>query len=342
MATLLAIESSCDETSVAMLDAETGTVLSCVVRNQLATHARYGGVIPEVAARDHLTTLPVLVDLAWQRSGRERSDLVAIGVTQGPGLLGALLVGVQYARSYGSVAQVPVYGINHLEGHILAAEIESNIAWPHLTVLASGGHTMILLVRGYGQYECLAQTVDDAIGEAYDKVARLIGLHYPGGPHVMHAARRGDANRHPLPRPLLRSGDGRISMSGLKTAIIDAMRPLGEDGVAAEADHFAAAFETAVGDVLVAKSQWVYEQAKHKGASPRALVFTGGVAANAYLRERLQTLAHQLGIAFVVPAFEYCTDNAAMIGRAALRRWQQASAPDVDLEPRSRWPLDSR
>lgn len=339
MGALLAIESSCDETSVALLDADSGAVLSCVVRNQLATHARYGGVIPEVAARDHLTTLPILVDLAWQRSGRSRGDLAAIGVTQGPGLLGALLVGVQYARSYGAFAQVPVYGINHLEGHILASEIEAQLQWPYITVLASGGHTMILLVRGYGEYEVLAQTVDDAVGEAYDKVVRLIGLPYPGGPHVMQAARRGDPTRFDLPRPLLRSDDGRISMSGLKTAVIDAMRSLGEVQALQQADHMAAAFEAAVGDVLVSKSRWVYHQARRQGAAARALVFTGGVAANAYLRGRLQVLAHELGITFVVPAFEYCTDNAAMIGRAALRRWRQADPADADLEPRSRWPL---
>lgn len=342
MRALLAIESSCDETSVAILDAESGSVCACVVRNQLATHARYGGVIPEVAARDHLTSLPVLVDLAWQSSGLKRSDLAVIGVTQGPGLLGALLVGVQFARSYGALAGVPVYGINHLEGHILAAEIESQLQFPYVTVLASGGHTMVLLVHSYGNYECLAQTVDDAVGEAYDKVARLIGLPYPGGPHVMQAARRGDPAHFKLPRPLLHSNDGRISMSGLKTAVIDVLRPLGEAGVAEQGDNLAAAFEAAVGDVLVAKTRWVCQQATARALQPRALVFTGGVAANAYLRQRLDELARQLHIPFVVPSFEYCTDNAAMIGRATLRCWQHGTAADVDLEPRSRWPLDSR
>lgn len=335
---LLAIESSCDETSVALLDSP-GNVIGCWTRSQIERHKKWGGVVPEVAARDHLAALDTLVRLALTESGIKLTEISAIGVTRGPGLIGALLVGVQYARTLAALQQIPVYGVNHLSGHIQAAEIEQEVAWPALALLVSGGHTLMVSANREGEYKKYAGTVDDAVGEAYDKVAKLLGLPYPGGPVVMKAAATGNASRFAFPRPLLHSGDGRISMSGLKTAVVRAARECGADALQSAIPDLCAGFQAAVSDVLAGKATFALQQMAEDGNPARSLLFTGGVAANQVLRARLQQVAVEHGLQWCVPSFEYCTDNAAMIGASACIRWQNGEPGDMDLEPLNRWSL---
>lgn len=334
---LLAIESSCDETSVALLS-RTGQIRACIVRSQIALHIPYGGVVPELAARDHLRVLPLAVEQALDEAEAGLEQVGAIAVTQGPGLVGALLVGVQYARTLGRLLGVPVYGINHLFGHILAARLEDDLPLPALVLLVSGGHTQLVGVDEALHCTVLGGTVDDAVGEAFDKVAKLLDLPYPGGPEVSRRAANGHASRFDLPRPLWRSGDGRISMSGLKTAVVRVARELGRDRLEAATDDLCASFEQAVVDVLVRKTLWALSQMSD--SPPKAVLLTGGVAANPALRQALAELAAREGLIFCVPDPRYCTDNAAMIGAAGLVRWLAEDPGDRDLEPRSRWSLE--
>jgi N6-L-threonylcarbamoyladenine synthase len=329
---LLAIESSCDETSVALMDSD-GIVLGCLTRNQLEMHAIHGGVIPEVAARDHLKVLSPLVRQLLVETKTNARDIAGIAATQGPGLVGALLVGLQYAQGFAAYRDIPVYGVNHLEGHVLAALLEGDLALPALAAVVSGGHTQLVLVSEIGEYEIVASTVDDAVGEAFDKVARLLELPYPGGPEIMKLAEEGKPGIA-LPRPLLHSGDGRISMSGLKTAVVEKIKELGIDELDRYKADLARSFQEAVADVLVQKIEDAFVQ-----NSFQSLIFTGGVAANRYLRGVFSEWAASRSLQFVAPRFEFCTDNAAMIARAAFPRWKAEEPGTQDLEPRSRWPL---
>ena len=343
MTHILAIESSCDETAVAIYRGEcrdgNGSILVESVASQIETHARFGGVVPEVASREHLIALPPMVEHALEDAKLALGDIDLLAVTAGPGLMGALLVGSSYARAVGMVHQIPVMAIHHMEGHLLAPGLEGELpAFPFITLLVSGGHTMLVRVDAIGSYEIVGQTLDDAAGECFDKSARLLGLPYPGGPEIARLAVNGDASRFKLPRPMLQKDNLHFSFSGLKTAVMYAVKGVGEAGELDEqaTADMAAAVEQAACEVLVKKSL----RACKAYDAPR-LVIAGGVAANATLRKMLFTQAEAQGVALFMPDPAHCTDNAAMIAYAAFQRLCMGIKPDDDWDARPRWPLDS-
>lgn len=309
---VLGIETSCDETAAAVVAGGT-TVLSSVVSSQIDLHARFGGVVPELAGRAHLVTLGPVIDDAMQQAGVEGRDLAAIAVTKGPGLIGALLVGVSHAKALALGWNVPFVGVNHLEGHLYACLLEvPDLPLPAIVVLVSGGHTMLVHVRAHGDYAILGGTIDDAAGEAYDKVARVLGLGYPGGPIIDKLAKDGNAKNAPFPKGM-RDESYNFSFSGVKTSV--ARRVQGDPSLA-KAD-VAAGFQKAVVDILVEKARRAVVE-----TTAQSLCLAGGVAANSQLRASTQEAADELGVACLLPAFKYCTDNAAMIAAAGWWRYQ--------------------
>ncbi|MDQ6955313.1 MAG: tRNA (adenosine(37)-N6)-threonylcarbamoyltransferase complex transferase subunit TsaD [Mariprofundaceae bacterium] len=335
---ILAIESSCDETAVALYQGDVSTgegriVAECIA-SQIETHARFGGVVPEVASREHLRILPELVDGVMRDAGMEWGDVQAVAVTSGPGLMGALLVGASYARAVGVVQGIPVLPIHHMEGHLLAPGLEGKMPeFPFIALLVSGGHTMLVRVDGIGRYKVIGKTLDDAAGECFDKSARVLGLSYPGGPEIAKLALHGNAARFKLPRPMLQKNNLDFSFSGLKTAVMYAARAVKVLDDVAKQD-LAAGVEAAVSDVLVKKSIKACEQ---EGV-PRLLV-AGGVAANVYLRKLLAKEAEKRGLSVSLPAAAYCTDNAAMIAYAAFQRLCAQGSFDDMWDVKSRWPV---
>jgi N6-L-threonylcarbamoyladenine synthase len=318
---VLGIETSCDETAAAVVAGGT-TVLSSVVSSQIDLHARFGGVVPELAGRAHLVTLGPVIEDALQQAGVDGRDCAAVAVTKGPGLIGALLVGVSHAKALAYGWGVPFVGVNHLEGHLYACLLERpDLPLPAIVLLVSGGHTMLVHVRGMGDYSILGGTIDDAAGEAYDKVARVLGLGYPGGPIIDKLAKDGDPRAVPMPR-LMRDDSYDFSFSGIKTAV--ARKVAGDQSL--DAADVAAGFQKAVVDSLTSKA------AKAVGdTGARALCLAGGVAANSELRARTQQVADELGVECLLPAMKYCTDNAAMIGAAGWWRLQSDGPTPLDI-----------
>ncbi len=340
---ILGIETSCDETGVALYDSATGS-LTHRLHSQIEMHAAYGGVVPELASRDHIRQLTPLIESVVNEGGRSLIDIDAIAVTQGPGLGGALLVGASVAAGLGAALGKPVVGIHHLEGHLLSPLLsEPRPDFPFVALLVSGGHTQLMAVSGVGSYELLGETVDDAAGEAFDKTASLLGLNYPGGPALSKLAETGNTGRYKLPRPMIASGDLDFSFSGLKTAALILKRKLEteNDGALDQQDcaDVAAAFQAAIVDVLVAKSL-----AALKKTGMTRLVVAGGVGANKSLREKLTHAVRKAGGLVFYPPLALCTDNGAMIAFAAAMRLT-ANTPlkenaFASFNIRPRWPLD--
>lgn len=328
---VLGVESSCDETGVALYDTGRGLVAHAL-HSQVAMHSAYGGVVPELASRDHIRRVLPLTRAVMDESGCTLSDLGGIAYTQGPGLAGALLVGAGMARALAYALGIPAVGVHHLEGHLLSPLIsDAPPEFPFVALLVSGGHTQLMQVAGVGRYTLLGETLDDAAGEAFDKTAQLLGLGYPGGPALAKLAANGDPARFSLPRPMLNSGDFDFSFSGLKTAVLTLVRKAG----AASAADIAAAFQAAAVDVLVGKS---LAACTHAGA--RRLVVAGGVGANACLREQLTREAARRGIEVFYPRLEFCTDNGAMIAFAGAQRLAAGVAvDDMGFPVRPRWEL---
>ena len=328
-APILGIETSCDETAAAVLDGD-GNILAEAVHSQLQEHARFGGVVPEVAARAHLTRLPGLVAGVMAQAGLGFSGLGAVAATAGPGLIGGLIVGASYGRGLALARGLPYFAVNHLEGHALTVLLtEPATRFPYLLLLVSGGHCQCVAVRGLGRYRRLGTTLDDAVGEAFDKSAKLLGLPWPGGPHLERLARDGDTKAVPLPRPLLGRQGCDFSFSGLKTAVARAV----QRGFASA--DIAAGFQAAVADTMADRAR----HALRMMPEATALVVAGGVAANAAIREALAREALLAGIPMAAPPPRLCGDNAVMIAWAGLLRWQ-AGLQGMDQAPRPRWPLD--
>ncbi|MDP2121455.1 MAG: tRNA (adenosine(37)-N6)-threonylcarbamoyltransferase complex transferase subunit TsaD [Hoeflea sp.] len=342
---ILGIETSCDETAAAVVHRRedgTGEILSDVVLSQLDLHAAFGGVVPELAARSHVSVLDRLVSEALADSGVALGDIDAIAVTSGPGLIGGLMVGLMTAKAIAMAMALPFLGVNHLEGHALTARLTDNVAFPYLLLLVSGGHTQIVLVNGVGDYERWGTTIDDALGEAFDKTAKLLGLGYPGGPAVEQAALSGVPRRFRLPVPMRRDPRLDFSFSGLKTAVrqmAEAEAPLSDQTIA----DLCLAFQlsvTASLDDRIAMALERFSQRFGTGSRP-ALVVAGGVAANKAIRTTLEARAGKAGFRFIAPPLNLCTDNAAMIAWAGAERMAAGLPFDgLDLAPRSRWPLD--
>jgi N6-L-threonylcarbamoyladenine synthase len=337
--TFLGLESSCDDSAAAVLrDAAGGPrILSSVVRGQASLHAPFGGVVPEIAARAHAEVLDLCVEQALAEAGVALSDLDGVAVTAGPGLIGGVLAGVMTARGLAAAAGLPLWGINHLAGHALTPRLTDGVAFPYLLLLVSGGHGQLLLVNGPDRFRRLGGTIDDAPGEAFDKVAKILGLPQPGGPAVEREAARGTPSV-PLPRPLLDREGCDMSFSGLKTAALRARDALlARDGglrESARAD-LCASFQAAVAEVLGEKSR------RALAMVPEATAFAvaGGVAANGAVRSALTAVAAEAGLPFVAPPLALCTDNAAMIAWAAIERARAGLLPGP-VTARPRWPLD--
>jgi N6-L-threonylcarbamoyladenine synthase len=329
---VLGIETSCDETGVALYDSARG-LLAHEVHTQAALHAEYGGVVPELASRDHIRRTLPLVRRVLARGGARLEQIDAVAYTEGPGLAGALLVGASIAAGLAYGLGVPAIGVHHLEGHLLSPLLSKTPpAFPFVALLVSGGHTQLMEVEGVGRYRLLGETLDDAAGEAFDKTAQVLGLGYPGGPALAQLADRGQRGRHRLPRPMIASGDLEFSFSGLKTAVLTLVRHAALDE-AAKAD-VAAEFQEAVVDVLVAKCRAALEATGH-----RRLVIAGGVGANRRLRERLDATAAAAGFAVYYPELELCTDNGAMIALAGALRLQSSAPRGYAFTVRPRWDL---
>lgn len=345
---ILGIETSCDETAVAVVERDAegrSNVLSDVVLSQLDEHSAYGGVVPEIAARAHVEALDELIDEALKRANVSLSDVDAIAATSGPGLIGGLLVGLMTGKAIAKAAGKPLYAVNHLEGHALTARLTDGLSFPYLMLLVSGGHTQLILVRGIGEYERWGTTIDDALGEAFDKTAKLLGLPYPGGPAVERMAQGGNADRFNFPRPLV--GEARLdfSFSGLKTAVRQAateIAPLTDQDVADICASFQKAISRTMKDRIGRGLQRFKAEFPDLPEKP-ALVVAGGVAANQEIRSTLQALCDKNGFRFIAPPLHLCTDNAVMIAWAGLERMAKGVVPDdLDVQPRSRWPLDSK
>jgi N6-L-threonylcarbamoyladenine synthase len=333
---VLGIESSCDETAVALVRADR-TIIAQRIASQEAEHAPYGGVVPEIAARAHAERLAPMLEAVMADAGLTLADVDAIAATAGPGLIGGVMVGLVSAKALAMASGKPLIAVNHLEGHALSPRLaDADLGFPYLLLLVSGGHCQILRVEGVGQYRRLATTIDDALGEAFDKTAKILGLGYPGGPAVERLAREGNPKAVPLPRPLKGSAEPHFSFAGLKSAVLRAV----ESGQHAPAD-IAASFQQAAMDCLIDRLE---KALRDHGAAP-ALVVAGGVAANQAVRTSLQSLASAHNMRFCAPPMGLCTDNAAMIAWAGLERMAAEGSDFVsdplDLRARPRWPLDS-
>ncbi len=342
--TFLGIESSCDDTAAAVVRCgDTRDILSSEVEGQLALHAAFGGVVPEIAARAHAERLDHVVERALSAAGLGLRHLDGIAVTAGPGLIGGVLSGVMLARGLAVATGLPLVGVNHLAGHALTPRLTDGLAFPYLMLLVSGGHCQFLLVEGVDRFRRLGGTIDDAPGEAFDKIAKLLGLPQPGGPAVEAAAMLGHPGRFAFPRPLLDRPGCDLSFSGLKTAVLRA-----RDAVMAEAvglrlqdrRDLCAGFQAAVGDVLAEKTRRALGE--YLKLSPRVPVcaVAGGVAANQALRAKLLAVCSGLGVQFLAPPLRLCTDNAAMIAWAGIERFRAGIGDATDLVARPRWPLD--
>lgn len=330
---VLGIETSCDETGIALYHTERG-LLGHALHSQIKMHAEYGGVVPELASRDHIRRVLPLITQVLSQSEAGLPDIDAIAYTQGPGLAGALLVGVSVAESLAFALNLPTVGVHHLEGHLLSPLLEeSPPAFPFVALLVSGGHSQLMRVGGVGDYELLGDTLDDAAGEAFDKTAKLLGLPYPGGPAVSRLAEMGRPHQYKLPRPMLNSGDLNFSFSGLKTAVLTLVtqhQPLTEQTRA----DIAHAFQRSVVEVLTAKCTAALEQ-----AGLERLVVSGGVGANRQLRASLDQAARENGYQVFYPRLDFCTDNGAMIAFAGAMRLRHAQSGSHAFSIRPRWDL---
>ena len=342
---VLGIETSCDETGVALVDAER-RVLAEALRSQLERHAPYGGVVPEIAARAHVEILDHLIAHVMAEAELEFRDLAGVAATAGPGLIGGLLVGLITAKAIAAAHRRPLLAINHLEGHALTARFvlgtgPEGLEFPYLLLLVSGGHCQLLAVQGVGRYRRLGTTLDDALGEAFDKAAKMLGLGFPGGPAVERAARKGDPRRFALPRPMVGQPGCNFSFSGLKTALRQTIERLGPEALAPPLlDDLCASFQAAVAEVLVDRTRRAAALFCEMHPGSNALVVAGGVAANGYLRACLTTLADEAGLRLIVPPPALCTDNGVMIAWAGLERLALDLTDDLAVPARARWPLD--
>jgi len=331
---ILAIETSCDETSAAVVDGG-ASVLSNVIASQEAVHADYGGVVPEIASRKHVEVISRVVEEALHQASTSLDDIEGVAVTQGPGLAGSLLVGISMAKAMAYACDLPLVGVHHIEGHLFAVQLEQHVPFPFLALVVSGGHTHLYRIDGCGRYSILGQTRDDAAGEAFDKVAKIIGLPYPGGAIIDRFAAEGDAEAVRFPRPLLHDGSCNFSFSGLKTAVLQYVRKNPQVMEGAALKDLCASFQAAVCQVLAEKTRTAI-----RNTGVTRLVVAGGVACNRGLRKRMAEMAKEEGVELAIPSPVLCTDNGAMIAVPAQHYLQNGIRSSLDLDARTVWPMD--
>ena len=345
----LGIESSCDETSAAVVDSDKN-ILAHIIYSQIPEHQKYGGVVPELAARAHILAVDEVIRLTLERAGKNIDDIDVIAATAGPGLIGGVLVGWMAATGIANATNKPLIAVNHLEGHALVPRLSAasatdsatniNVEFPYLLMLASGGHCQILLVHNVGKYELIGQTLDDSAGEAFDKIAKMLGLGYPGGPVVDKRAQIGDAKRFHFPRPLCDKPGCDFSFSGIKTAARMLLDKIPESEIDEKfINDFCASFQSAVVDCLTNRLTNSLKDKRVKNANPRTLVVAGGVAKNSAVRAELENLANKSGMLFAAPPMSLCTDNGAMIAWAGIENYKIGNIVTEPVAPRPRWPL---
>lgn len=339
---VLGIETTCDETAASVVSLGRtggGTILSNIVLSQIAEHAAYGGVVPEIAARAHVAAIDRIVRTAMAEANTDFADLDGVAAAAGPGLIGGVMVGLVTGKSIALAARKPFVAVNHLEAHALTARLTDNIPFPYLLLLVSGGHTQLVAVRGVGEYTRLGTTIDDAVGEAFDKVAKLLGLPYPGGPHVEREAQKGDPRRFDFPRPMHGRAEPDLSFSGLKTAVriaAERVAPLSMTDVA----DLCASFQAAIVDVMVERTRAGLRLFRQQFGAPTALVVAGGVAANQAIRRGLERMTSESGLRLIAPPQNLCTDNGAMIAWTGIEKLRLGLSDGLDVPARPRWPLD--
>ena len=339
---VLGLETTCDETAAAIVSVERSgapVILANEVLSQIAAHAAYGGVVPEIAARAHVDAIDRIIARAFEVAGMKPGDIDGVAAAAGPGLVGGVMVGLTAGKAIALATGKPFIAVNHLEAHALTARLTDDLGFPYLLLLVSGGHTQLLAVRGVGDYQRLGTTIDDAVGEAFDKTAKLLGLPYPGGPSVEKAAEAGDPERFDFPRPMSGRPAPDFSLSGLKTAVrlvAERIAPLSDRDVA----DLCASFPAAVVDVIVDRTRAGLRACEAAGVKPTTLVVAGGVAANGPIRRGLARLATETGLPLVAPPLELCGDNGAMIAWAGIERLRLGLVDDMGAVARPRWPLD--
>jgi tRNA N6-adenosine threonylcarbamoyltransferase len=344
MKPVLGIETSCDETAAAVVTGE-GRILAEAVLSQLQEHAPFGGVVPEIAARTHLRYLQDQVRYTMAKAGLEFADLGGVAATSGPGLIGGLIVGCQFGKGVAIANRLPFVAVNHLEAHALTARlpdlVEGGAPFPYLLFLLSGGHSQCIAVTGVGQHVRLGGTVDDAVGEAFDKVAKLLGLDWPGGPEVERIAAEGDPASYRFPRPMIRRPGCELSFSGLKTAVAQTIQQIGPNLIRAQRANIAASFQRAVVDVLADRATHAMDMMRDRFPEARLFVVAGGVASNASVRTRLAEAARSRGFRFVAPPVRLCSDNAVMVAWVGVERLRLGWSDSLEVTARPRWPLDA-
>ena len=338
---ILGIESSCDETAASLItENEQGipVVLSNIVASQVEIHKEFGGVVPELAARSHIEKIDWIVQKAINDSGKKIEEIDAVASTAGPGLIVCLSVGLSFGKSFASALNIPFVAVNHLEGHALSPKLNSKLNYPYLLLLISGGHSQFLHVQSLGNYKRLGTTIDDALGEAFDKTAKLLGIEFPGGPQIEVLAKKGDPNKYDLPKPIFNKGGCNLSFAGLKTAILRITKHIKTDQ-----DRFdlAASFQKTIEQILYKKTKIAFtEFEKQKGLKDKIFVVAGGVAANKKIRSMLISLCDEKNYQPVFPPIEFCGDNAAMIAMVGLEKFKIKQFNNLDYPAKPRWPLD--
>jgi len=340
--TFLGIETSCDETAAAVIrenDKGTADILSNIVSSQIEEHKKFGGVVPELAARAHLENIEYIIDTALKKSKISIDELDGVAATAGPGLIVCLTVGLNIGKSIAAFSNKPFIGVNHLEGHALSPGLEKKINFPYLVLLISGGHTQFLIVKDVDKYEQLGTTIDDALGEAFDKTAKMLGFGYPGGPNVEKFSKLGDKNFYILPEPIINKAGCNLSFAGLKTAVLRESKKInGEDKLKY---NLAASFQNTINKILYKKTKVAVKMFREKTKKQNfQFIVAGGVAANRSIRKNLSTLSTEMSFEAIYPDLKFCGDNAAMIAWAGIQRFKKNMIDNVNLSAKSRWPLD--
>ena len=340
--TFLGIETSCDETAAAVIrenDKGTADILSNIVSSQIEEHKKFGGVVPELAARAHLENIEYIIDTALKESKISIDELDGVAATAGPGLIVCLTIGLNIGKAIAAFSNKPFIGVNHLEGHALSPGLEKKIKFPYLLLLISGGHTQFLIVKDVNEYEQLGTTIDDALGEAFDKTAKMLDLGYPGGPNVEKFSKLGDKNFFKLPEPIINKAGCNLSFAGLKTAVLRESKKInGEDKLKY---NLAASFQNTINKILYKKTKVAVRMFREKTKKENfQLIVAGGVAANESIRKNLLILSNEMGFETIYPDLKFCGDNAAMIAWAGVQRFKKNMIDDITVSAKSRWPLD--
>ena len=340
---ILGIETSCDETAAAVIEENIGAIpniLSNVVSSQIDIHKEFGGVVPELAARSHIEKIDLIVSKAIKESGKNLSDIDGVAVTAGPGLIVCLSVGLNFAKSLAFSLNKPFIAVNHLEGHALSPKLVTNLNFPYLVLLISGGHTQFLNVQELGKYKRLGTTIDDALGEAFDKTAKMIGIEFPGGPYLEKLAEKGNPNRFDLPKPILKKGGCNVSFAGLKTAVLKISRMIKNEE---DKNDLAASFQKTIQEILYVKTKNAFKEFKYISRKTKnTFVVAGGVAANKSLRKTLTEVSFKNNFNPIFPPIEFCGDNAAMIAMAGLEKFKLKKFDKLNHPAKPRWPLDDK